>query len=234
MMDTPKFPKASDVVSELLSSRQSVRGFLPEPLPQATIDRLFSMAQKAPSWCNIQSWRVSITSPPRTQELSKVLVAAAKSRLPKPDIDFPLVYPEPYNQHRRECGGALYGAMNVPRDDKAGRYDAWLRNYELFDAPHVAVVSRDKRLGEYATLDVGVWLGMLLVSAESLGVDACAMASVAAYPEVLREELNIPDDELILFGIAFGTRDPKVPANTTRTTRQDISANLRRSPDDES
>ncbi len=227
MTAKPQFPKASEVVSELLSSRQSVRGFLPDPLPPATIDRLFSMAQKAPSWCNIQSWRVSVTSPPQTKQLSDVLVAAAKSQLPKPDIDFPLVYPEPYNQHRRRCGGALYGAMNVARDDKSGRYDAWLRNYELFDAPHVAIVSRDKRLGEYATLDVGVWLGMLLVAAESLGVDACAMASVAAYPDLLREHLEIPEDELILFGIAFGTRDPEVPANAARTTRDDISANLR-------
>lgn len=227
MTAKPQFPKASEVVAELLDSRQSVRGFLPEPLPQATIDRLFSMAQKAPSWCNIQSWRVSVTSPPQTRQLSEVLVAAAKSRLPNPDINFPLVYPEPYNEHRRQCGGALYGAMNVARGDKTGRYDAWLRNYKLFDAPHVAIVSRDKRLGEYATLDVGVWLGMLLVSAESLGVDACAMASLAAYPELLREQLNIPEDELILFGIAFGTRDPNVPANTTRTSRDDISANLR-------
>tara|TARA_R110002096_G_scaffold16898_12_gene58077 strand:- start:10881 stop:11582 length:702 start_codon:yes stop_codon:yes gene_type:complete len=220
-------PNPSEVVSGLLASRQSVRGFLPEPLPQATIDKLFSMAQQAPSWCNIQSWRVSVTSPPQTKELSEVLVAAAKSRLPQPDIDFPLIYPEPYNQHRRKCGGALYGAMNVARDDKSGRYDAWLRNYELFDAPHVAIVSRDKRLGEYATLDVGVWLGMFLVAAESLGVDACAMASVAAYPDLLREQLAIPDDELILFGIAFGTRDPSVPANSARTSRDDISANVR-------
>ena len=220
-------PNPSEVVSGLLASRQSVRGFLPEPLPQATIDKLFSMAQQAPSWCNIQSWRVSVTSPPQTKELSEVLVAAAKSRLPQPDIDFPLIYPEPYNQHRRKCGGALYGAMNVARDDKSGRYDAWLRNYELFDAPHVAIVSRDKRLGEYATLDVGVWLGMFLVAAESLGVDACAMASVAAYPDLLREQLVIPDDELILFGIAFGPRDPSVPANSARTSRDDISANVR-------
>ena len=227
MTANSEFPKASEVVSALLASRQSVRGFLPEPLPQATIDKLFSMAQQAPSWCNIQSWRVSVTSPPQTKALSEVLIAAAKSRLPKPDIDFPLIYPEPYNQHRRECGAALYGAMNVPRDDKSGRYDAWLRNYELFDAPHVAIVSRDKRLGEYGTLDVGVWLGMLLVSAESLGVDACAMASVAAYPDVLHEHLEIPEDELILFGIAFGTRDPNVPANAARTTRDDFSANVR-------
>ncbi len=218
---------ASEVVSELLDERYSVRGFLPEPLAESTLETLFAMAQKAPSWCNIQSWRISLTKPPQTKALSEALVAAAKSRLPTPDIEFPLVYPEPYNQRRRECGGALYGAMNVARDDKTGRYDAWLRNYELFDAPHVAVVSRDKRLGEYATLDVGVWLGMFLVAAQSLGVDACAMASVAAYPETLREHLGIPENELVLFGIALGKADPNVPANKARTTRQELATNVR-------
>lgn len=227
MPSSPGSVSADVVLEELLEARQSVRGFLPEPVPQAIIDRLFAMAQQAPSWCNIQPWRLIMTSPPDTKRLSKALVAAAKSQLPTPDIDFPLVYPEPYNQHRRKCGGALYGAMEIARDDKAGRYDAWLRNYELFDAPHVAVLSRDKRLGEYATLDVGVWLGMFMMAAQSLGLDTCAMASVAAYPKTLRALLGIPEDELILCGIAFGTRDPSVPANSAKTQRQDVSANLR-------
>lgn len=229
-MTTTKTP--SQIVSELLHARYSVRGFLPEPLPEATLSELFTIAQRAPSWCNIQPWRLALTSPPFTGELSKALVAKAKGALPTPDIDFPLIYPDPYQDHRRKCGGALYGAMGVDRDDKAGRYDAWLRNYELFDAPHLLVVSRDKRLGEYATLDVGVWLGIFLTAAESLGVQACAMASVAAYPELLREHLEIPADEMILFGLALGNADLSVPANQARTTRQAPSANLRRFPKD--
>ncbi len=217
-------------VSELMHARYSVRGFLPEPLPETTLDALFEMAQTAPSWCNIQPWRLAMTSPPATRALSEALIQAAKSSLPTPDIDFPLVYPEPYQDHRRKCGGALYGAMDIARDDKAGRYDAWLRNYEFFDAPHLLVVSRDKRLGEYATLDVGVWLGLFLTAAQSLDVQACAMASVAAYPAILREHLHIPAEEIILFGIAFGKADPSVPANRARTNRQPVSANLRRYP----
>lgn len=220
----------SQIVSELLHARYSVRGFLPEPLPEATLNELFMIAQRAPSWCNIQPWRLALTSPPATAEISKAMVAMAKSALPTPDIDFPLIYPEPYQDHRRKCGGALYGAMGVARDDKTGRYDAWLRNYEFFDAPHLLVVSRDKRLGEYATLDVGVWLGIFLTTAESLGVQACAMASIAAYPAILREHLEIPAEELILFGMALGWADPSVAANQARTTRQAPSANLRRFP----
>jgi nitroreductase len=216
-----------DQLDAALAGRKSVRGFRPEPLSRATLDHLFGAAQRAPSRCNIQPWRVVVTAPPLTGQVAEALIAAATSGMPTPDVPFPMDYPEPYSTHRRRCGGALYGAMGIARDDKASRYDAWLRNYGLFGAPHMAVVSHDRRLGQYATLDVGVWLGVLIAAAATLGVDLCPMASVAAYPTPLRSLLDIPDDELILFGMALGTEDPAVPANACRTTRDPLSANIR-------
>lgn len=216
-----------DQLDAALARRKSVRGFRPEPLSRATLDTLFGAAQRAPSWCNVQPWRVVVTAPPLTSQVAEALTAAATSGMPTPDVPFPMDYPEPYSTHRRQCGGALYGAMGIERHDKASRYDAWLRNYGLFGAPHMAVVSHDRRLGQYATLDVGVWLGVLIAAAATLGVDLCPMASVAAYPAPLRSVLAIPDDELILFGMAIGTEDPAVPANACRTTRDPLSANIR-------
>lgn len=208
------------------TERSSKRAFSPEPVPRATLERLFEAAQKAPSWCNVQPWRVAITEPPVTGELATTLQAAARSGFPHPEIAFPLEYPSPYKEHRIACGAALYGAMGVAREDKAGRYDAWLRNYALFDAPHVAVVSCDRRLGPYAYVDVGVWLGFLLTAAAALGLDTCAMASVAAYPEPLRARLAIAETDVILFGLVIGYADGEAPANTCRTTRDAASKNV--------
>jgi nitroreductase len=213
-------------LAALLESRRSVRGYLPEPLPPAQLTALFAAAQRAASWCNIQPWRVVVTAPPFTATLSAALVAAAKSGFPGPDLPFPLDYPQPYLEHRRACGGALYSAMGIPRDDKAGRYDAWLRNYAFFDAPHVAIVAVDKRLGPYALVDLGVWLGVLLTQATAMGIDACPMAAVAAYPKVLRAMLPIADTDQIVFGIALGHEDPAVPANQARTTRAPVTDNV--------
>lgn len=212
---------------ERLAARQSIRGYLNRPIPRADLETLFAAAQRAPSWCNVQPWRVAVTEPPRTGTLAKTLVAAAKAGLPSPDVPFPLDYPAPYLAHRRECGIALYTAMGISRDNKLGRYDAWLRNYVFFDAPHLAVVSRDRRLGEYATLDVGVWLGVLVATAATMGIDLCPMAAVAAYPATLRAELNIDPEQMILFGIALGYRDPDVPANTGRVGRSPLGDNVR-------
>jgi len=206
--------------------RASVRAFRPEALDRATIVQLFSAAQRAPSWCNIQPWHVVVTEPPRTGELAQAMVNAAKTGLPHAELPFPLDYPSPYQERRVACGVALYQAMGIARDDKAGRYDAWLRNYGFFDAPHVAIVSCDRRLGPYLYLDVGVWLGYVLTAAAAMGVATCPMASVAAYPEALRTALPIVDTDVILFGIALGRADDDAPANRTRTTREPVEANV--------
>lgn len=221
---------SGDALAELrglLEARKSVRGFRPEPLPQAELLAVFDAAQQAPSWCNIQPWRVTLTAPPVTARVAAALTEAARAGLPAPDVPFPLDYPEPYLGHRRACGHGLYGAMGIERGDTAARREAWLRNYALFDAPHLAVVCRDRRLGEYATLDVGVWLGVLLTAAAAAGIDACPMASIAAYPAPLRAELGIPDEELVLFGIALGREDAAVPANACHTTRAATTHNVR-------
>jgi|SRR5689334_10163752 len=206
--------------------RKSARAFGPEPLPRERLVELFAAAQHAPSWCNVQPWRVVVTEPPRTAELAEALLAAARTAIPHAEVPFPLDYPSPHKEHRVACGKALYQAMGIARDDKLGRYEAWLRNYALFDAPHAAVVSCDRRLGPYAYVDVGVWLGYVLSAAAVLGIDTCPMASVAAYPEPLRRLLPIAETDVILFGIALGRADESAPANACRTTREPVSANV--------
>jgi nitroreductase len=217
------------VIEDLVArwtQRSSTRAFRPEPIERATLVELFSAAQRAASWCNVQPWHVVVTEPPKTRALSDVMVAAAKAGLPHAEVPFPLDYPTPYKERRIACGAALYQAMGIAREDKAARYDAWLRNYGFFDAPHLAVVSCDRRLGPYVYIDVGVWLGYLFTAATALGIDTCAMASVAAYPEPLRAELPIAETDVILFGIALGHADTGAPANRSRTTREPVEANV--------
>ncbi len=218
---------AASLLRQIAQERTSTRAFLDKAVPQDLLDEVFSIAQQTPSWCNIQPWRLTLTRGAATESIRAALLETAAKTPPSPDIEFPFTYPTPYSDRRKECGIALYGAMDIVRENKAGRYDAWLRNYAIFDAPHLLVISRDTRLGEYATLDVGVWLGSFLAAAQSMGIATCAMASIAAYPQTLRENLNIPTEETILLGIAIGYADLSNKVNTARTTRQPVSDNLR-------
>ena len=207
--------------------RRSIRAFTDQAVPTETLVEIFAAAQTAPSWCNIQPWRVTLTTPPKTAALAAAMQAAARAGLPQAEVPFPLDYPSPYKEHRIHCGAALYRAIGVQREDKLGRYDAWLRNYAFFDAPHVAIVACDRRLGPYAYIDVGIWLGYVLTATTAAGLATCPMASVAAYPRTLREHLPIADSDVVLFGLAIGYPSPGAPANETRTTREPIEANLR-------
>ena len=216
-----------DELEAVWRERRSIRAFTPEPVDPALLTQVFAAAQAAPSWCNVQPWRVVVTTPPKTAALAAAMQQAARSGFPQSEVPFPIEYPSPYKEHRIACGAALYKAIGVARDDKAGRYDAWLRNYAFFDAPHVAIVACDRRLGPYAYVDVGVWLGYVLTGFAALGLATCPLASVAAYPATLRAELSIAETDLILFGISIGHPSHGAPANECRTTRDPIEANVR-------
>jgi nitroreductase len=65
-----------------------------------------------------------------------------------------------------------------------------------------------------------------MTAAAALGLDTCAMASVAAYPEPLRARLPLADTDVILFGLVLGHADDAAPANACRTTREPLDANV--------
>jgi nitroreductase len=213
-------------LEETIVRRRSVRAFLPREVPREVLLRIFDRAQRAPSWCNIQPWRVFLASGRKRAALTSSLLAAVKSQPPGPDVPFPGEYPEPYATHRKACGRALYEAMGVERHDVQGREQAWHRNFVAFDAPHVAIVGIDRRFELYAALDVGCWLQTVLLLATSEGVATCAQASLSLYPAIARAQLDIPEGIKILFGLGLGYEDNAAPANACRTTRDPIDSNV--------
>ena len=213
-------------VSDALAQRRSVRAFHKEPVSDEVLTRIVERAQRAPSWCNIQPWRVWIASGEARAKLETGLLAAAASAMPNPDVAFPTDYPEPYGTHRRACGKALYEAMGVRRDDGPARHAAWLRNFVAFDAPHIAIICIDKRFGLWAGIDVGCWLQSVMLLAEEEGLATCAQASLSLHPEVLRPLLGIGEEMQILFGLAIGVEDKSAAANACLTSRETLEKNV--------
>ena len=215
-----------DVV-EALHARHSVRGFLPGAIPHEQLLALFSAAQRAPSWCNIQPWRVWVSSGGTTTKLAQAMLAACiQDPYGAPAIAFPSHYPEPYGTERRECAKALYTAMGVARGDKDARDAAFQANYRAFGAPHIVMIAYDAHFGVYGALDVGCYLQSLLLAAQSLGMATCAQAALSCYPGAVRSVLSIPESLTILCGVALGYEDTAVAANACRTTRSALELNV--------
>ncbi len=223
------FPWLGRSMTDLLSSierRRSVRAFSPRQVPRDVLLDVFALAQRAPSWCNIQPWRVWVASGETRAALVAALSQAAAHDAPHPDVPFPSDYPEPYATHRRACGKALYDAMGVERHDAEARQAAWMRNFVAFDAPHVAIVAIDRRFDLHAAIDVGCWLQTVLLLATSKGLATCAQASLSLFPSVHRRVLGIPEGLKILFGVGLGYEEVGAAANACRTTRQPLDENV--------
>src|SRR5689334_13413993 len=50
------------IVDEAITSRRSVRAFLPDPVDEAMIRDILDVASRAPSGTNMQPWQVYVTS----------------------------------------------------------------------------------------------------------------------------------------------------------------------------
>jgi nitroreductase len=215
--------EADDLAAALagvLGARHSCRAFLADPVPDGVIDRILAMAQTAASWCNSQAWQVSLTRGSGTERLSTALMDAAATREPVFDIPEPAAYRGVYQARRRSSGYALYNSLGIARDDRDGRRRQMLENFRFFGAPHHAVITTDASLGQYGLVDCGGYIATFLLAAQSFGVASIAQAAVAMYSAVLRDELSIPDDRVIVCGISFGYEDATHPANRFRTDRE--------------
>lgn len=210
-------------LEDWLLARHSCRAFLPQPVPRATIERILTLAQRTASWCNCQPWQVSITEGDGTKRLRDALEHRAQIEGFKPDFPFPREYRDEYLARRRESGFQLYGAVGVPRGDRDAYRRQEMRNFALFDAPHVAIITTDEALGEYGAMDCGGYVANFLLAAQANGVATVAQASLAMYPEVLREVLGIAPGRRVVCGISFGFEDTAHPANSYRTRRADLS-----------
>jgi nitroreductase len=206
----------------ILRTRYSARKFKPDPVPDATVRRILALAQCTPSWCNTQPWQLVITRGAATDRFRDAMHTHARSGAePTPDFAFPAAYEGIYRDRRKVCGVQLYQAVGIGREDRAAAAEQSLENFRLFDAPHVAIVTTEVKLGVYGILDCGLYLQSFLLAARDSGVDTIAQAALASYPDLIRRHFALPETRKVVCGISFGYAEPAHPINTYRTERAD-------------
>lgn len=209
-------------LDSLLAARYSCRAFLPDEVDEPTIRHMLALAQRAPSWCNVQPWQVVLTSGAATRAFSSLLMAEAMSRSGRFDVEAPAEYLGVYRDRRRASGYALYESLSIARDDREARTRQALENFRFFGAPHVALITTEAQLGPYALVDTGGYISTLLLAAASAGLGAIAQAAVASHSEALRGHFGIPDSRHVVCAVAFGYADDAHPANAFRTGRAEF------------
>ena len=207
--------------SELCADRHSVRGYLPTPVPTALLEQLLISARMAPSGANLQPGSfVQVKGQVRASLSSALVNAWATGQAETEDYDY-FPKPMPMTLRRRQVAAAqaLYGALGVARDDRAGRDAQFERNFHFFDAPVALVVTLEHGFGSGGYMDLGMTLYGLMLAAQAQGLATCAIGAMASYPSLIRQHLGLANDSVIVCGMALGYADPSAPVNQTRTER---------------
>jgi len=209
-------------LDKVVRERRSTRLFLRDkPVSRELLEDALSLAMRAPSNSNVQPWRVFIASGPRRDRLVEALLEEAAVELP-----VTTGLPETFLPLRRELGALVYGSMGIARHDADARRLAQLRNWEFFRAPVGAAVCMHRDLGLVDALGVGMFLQTFVLALTERGLGSCVQVSIAAYPDILREHLSIPDELTVLCGMSIGYPDPAFPANSLTVPRNPVDTNV--------
>tara|TARA_B110000444_G_scaffold181686_2_gene170517 strand:+ start:1933 stop:2610 length:678 start_codon:yes stop_codon:yes gene_type:complete len=210
----------------LMERRRSIRGFLPNAVPHKLIEKVFTLAQRSPSNCNTQPWKVAVVSGDRCDQLRDIFSKAMQNG--EMTIDFPYdgIYEGEYKVRQHGSAKALYDAIGIARDDKVGRSDAFMRNFKFFDAPHVAFLFLPEEFGLREAADLGMYAQSLMLSLTANGLASCPQTSLSFHCDQLRTELNLKENLKLVFGLSFGYEDPEHTANLCRVQRSDIDESV--------
>ena len=212
---------AVEAVEQAVTSRRSVRAFLPTKVAEELVLHILKVAARAPSGTNMQPWQVTVLQGSALSAFCDRIEGLALSghRGKAAYAYYPATFREPYLSRRRKIGLDLYRLLGIARgeDDKMARQHA--RNFRFFDAPVglIFTIDRDLELGSW--LDYGMYLQNVMVLARAHGLDTCPQAAFINYHVEIAEHLGLPENRALVCGMALGYADPQAPENALVSER---------------
>jgi len=221
-----------EAVDAAITSRRSIRAFLPTPVPREDIEQILEVAARAPSGTNIQPWQVHVLTGAAKEALSEAILAAYNDPAQAGEhteayFYYPRQWVSPYIDRRRKVGWDLYTLLGITRDNKAGMAFQHGRNFRFFDAPVGLIFTIDKVLEQGSWLDYGMFLQNVMVAARARGLDTCPQAAFIHYHRIIAEHLQLSPDQTVVCGMALGWADHSKVENSLVTTREPVSSFVR-------
>ena len=211
------------IFGEVVRQRRSLRAFKAEPVPIATLQQIFEVAQRAPSNCNTQPWITHVASGASLQnlrqEMPKRFMAGEMS------LDFPYdgVYEGVYKERQYGSAQALYDAVGIERKDKVRRQEQFMRNFAFFDAPHVAFLFLPEPFGLREAADLGMYAQTLMLGMVAHGLGSCPQTALSFEADLIRKTLGVDASNKLLFGISFGVPVSDAAVNRCATDRAELA-----------
>ncbi|MEK8033689.1 nitroreductase [Ideonella sp. DXS29W] len=215
-------------VDEAITSRRSIRAYLPTPVPRATVEEILAVASRAPSGTNTQPWRVHVLMGEARQKLSQRIRAVyddpeARGQHTEEYAYYPTEWRAPYIDRRRKVGWDLYGLLGIGKADKARMHAQHGRNYDFFDAPVGLIFTIERVMQQGSWLDYGMFLQNVMIAARARGLDTCPQAAFTQFHRVIADELGLAAEEMVVCGMSLGHADPQAVENALVTEREPVA-----------
>ena len=195
-------------------SRRSIRAFLDTPVAKETLTRLL-----APSPVNIQPWEVTAATGEKRDELEARLVERVMAGGGLPEKRYPDDVPADVLRRREEL---LDGITKVAQESGIDTQKLLFGSYRFYGAPVAVIVSYDKQIGEMAPVGIASFVTTMLLVAHEMGLGTCWLGMPLAYPDVIRETLDIHESQQLEAVVALGYPDPESGINTFRSSRDEL------------
>lgn len=205
---------------EGIETRRSCRAFKSTPVPREVLEKILAVASRSPSTSNTQPWEVAVVSGEKKEALRRILHEMAESGVrPNPDLPLPRAWPPELDGRAKENYAKRYEALGMEPENKQQRKEVRLLNFDFYGAPSVLFIFMDSALAPWSIFDLGLFAQSLVLAAHSFGLGSCLQASIANYPDAVRESLGILKTKLLVLGISIGYPDLQAPINAYQSRR---------------
>ena len=218
----------TEAVDAAITSRRSLRAFLPKPVDRALVEKILAVASRAPSGTNTQPWRVYVLTGQSKGELSRKILAAhndpqVRATHSEEYAYYPTEWRSPYIDRRRKVGWDLYALLGIAKTDKERMHAQHGRNYAFFDAPVGLIFTIDRIMRQGSWLDYGMFLQNIMVSARGHGLDTCPQAAFTQFHRIITEHVAAPGQEQVVCGMSMGYANPDAIENSLVTERSPVA-----------
>jgi nitroreductase len=208
-------------VTEAVLKRKSIRAFKSDPISNEVIRLLLEKSSRAPNGGNLQPWRIYVLNNESLKDFLAFQENWSEPETPAYDI-YPEKLKEPYRTSRYELGEQMYKILNIPRDDKEGRLNQVMKNFQFFGAPAAIFCFVDKQMGPPQWSDLGMFLQTFMLLAQEAGIDSCAQEAWSIKADSVHSFVRAGKDEMLFCGLALGYKDNKDPINDLQSERRPI------------
>jgi len=213
---------------EAIYGRRSVRDFISTVVPRETLIKILDAATRSPSGGNGQPWEVFVATGTtletiRSQYRERFLGGNVNQAGPAgpPPSQAPHIQERHKTMQREQM--QLLGLD--PNDPGAmAKVTAEWRS-RLFGVSALVIICIDKDLSP--GMDIGMFIQTLCLAAKNYDVDSIIAGMFLRAMDVLRKELEIPDDLKAVMGVGLGYANPESIINTYRSSRRPIGEVVR-------